>query len=122
MKNLRLAVAVSFTLAAAVVAAAAERGSGQKTAPTGDAKQAQMMQETMAKMHEQLHKIMETKDPVERERLRQEQLKTTQEFMKQMRESMGGTAMMDEAGQPGATERPAGKRRLRRVVVRSALN
>jgi hypothetical protein len=71
-----------------------------------------MMQETMIKMHEQLHKIMETRDPAERERLEQEQLKTTQEFMKNMRASMGemkGPDMMGAAGQPGAMKKPADK-------------
>ena len=107
-----LAVVVSFVLSAPVATAAAETGPGQTAAPTEDAKQAQMMQETMFKMHEQLHKIMEAKDPAERERLKQEQLKTTQEFMKQMRESMGamkGSARMAGAGQPGAVKTPAGK-------------
>lgn len=49
-----------------------------------------MMQENMIKMHEQMHKIIDAKDPAERERLMQEQQKTMQEHMKQMGAGMDG--------------------------------
>jgi cytochrome c556 len=96
-------VAVSLPVLAPVLAAAADSGLSQ-TAPTEDVKQARMMQEIMIKMHEQLHRIVEAKDPAERE--------TTQAFMKQMRENMGamkGSAMMGGTGPVGAEKTPTGE-------------
>jgi len=40
-----------------------------------------MMQEDMLKMHEQMHKIMDTKNPQEREKLMQEHSKMMQDMM-----------------------------------------
>lgn len=39
------------------------------------------MQESMLKMHEQMHKIMDAKDPQERERLMQEHREAMQQHM-----------------------------------------
>jgi TolA-binding protein len=115
MNKLLFAVAVSLALSAPAVLAA-EAQPGQKAAPTEDsAKQMRAMQENMIKMHEQMHKIMDAKDPAERERLMEEQRKTMQGQMKQMKEMHGGMGGMmghDKMGgdaKPGATEKPAGK-------------
>lgn len=57
-------------------------------------KQMQMgkMQENMLRMHEQMHKIMDAKNPQERERLMQEHLKMMQDNMQMMQGMMGGDA------------------------------
>ena len=46
--------------------------------------QSQKMQEKMLRMHEMMHKIMQTKDGVERERLIQEHRKLIEENMRMM--------------------------------------
>ena len=43
-----------------------------------------MMQDKMLKMHEQMHKIMQAKDPKERDKLMQEHMQMMQEHMKMM--------------------------------------
>ena len=77
-------------------------GMGNKpaTAMTDNEKQMQMgkMQETMLQMHEQMHKIMDAKDPQEREQLTQEHTKMMQDHMRMMQGMMGKGGMMD-AGQ-----------------------
>lgn len=57
-------------------------------------KQMQMgkMQENMLRMHEQMHKIMDAKNPQERQRLMQENAKTMQDNMHMMQGMMGGDA------------------------------
>ena len=50
--------------------------------------QSQKMQEKMLRMHEMMHKIMQSKDGVERERLIQEHRKMLEENMRMMH-SMG---------------------------------
>lgn len=57
--------------------------SAAATAGMGGA-QMQKMQDTMLKMHEQMHKIMQAKDPKERERLKQDHMKMMQEHMSMM--------------------------------------
>ncbi|MDO8705171.1 MAG: hypothetical protein Q7J84_09520 [Sulfuricaulis sp.] len=52
-----------------------------------------MMQEKMLRMHEQMHKIMQSKDTKERERLMQEHLKMMQDNMSMMQGMMGGGMM-----------------------------
>ena len=58
-------------------------------------KQMQMgkMQENMLRMHEQMHKIMDAKNPQERERLMQQHSKMMQD-MPMMQGMMGGHGMM----------------------------
>ncbi len=77
-------------------------GMGKKpaTAMTDNEKQMQMgkMQEAMLRMHEQMHKIMDAKNPQEREQLMQEHMKMMQDHMSMMQGMMGKGAMMD-AGQ-----------------------
>ena len=51
------------------------------------------MQERMLRMHDQMHKIMNTKEGVERERLLQEHRMMIEENMRMMHGMMGG--MMD---------------------------
>jgi DNA-binding FadR family transcriptional regulator len=79
---------VSLALFAPAVLVAEEHDSDQRRAPAKDAgMQMRMMQDNMLKLHEQMHKIMQAKDPKEREQLMQEHLKMMQEHMKMM----GGT-------------------------------
>lgn len=52
-----------------------------------------MMQEKMLQMHEQMHKIMQSKDIKERERLMQEHSKMMQDNMSMMQGMMGGGMM-----------------------------
>jgi hypothetical protein len=72
-----------------------------------------MMQENMLKMHEQMHKIMQSKDPKERERLVQEHMGMMQQQMKNMHGCMGdgmmGSGMMGGDGKGGMKSAPAGK-------------
>ncbi len=51
-----------------------------------------MMQEGMLKMHDKMHKIMDAKNPQERERLMQEYSKMMQDNMSIMQGMMGGEA------------------------------
>jgi oligoendopeptidase F len=62
------------------------------TTMTDKDKQMQMgkMQESMLRMHEQMHKIMQSKDAKERERLMQEHSKMMQDNMHTMQGMMGG--------------------------------
>jgi len=89
MKKLILVAAMATMLPVAVIVAE-EHHSGQSASPEDSSKQARMMQENMIKMHEQMHKIIDAKDPAEREHLMQEQQKTMQEHMKQMGAGMDG--------------------------------
>lgn len=73
-----------------------------KPAPGGkagmmDDKQMGQMQQHMLRMHEQMHKIMQTKDAQERDRLMQEHRQMMREHMKTMH---GDKGMMDH-GQMG---------------------
>ncbi len=77
-----------------------------------------MMQENMFKMHEQMHKIMQAKDPKERERLTQEHMQMMQWQMTHMRGSRGdgmtgpgmmGPGTMGGDGKGGMKGAPAGK-------------
>lgn len=74
-------------------------GIGEKpaTAMTDKEKQMQMdkMQEAMVRMHEQMHKIMDAKNPQEREQLMREHKKMMQDHMHMMQGMMGKGAMMD---------------------------
>ena len=104
MNKLISAAAVSLILPASAAALAVEehhpdqKGAPAKSVPK-DAKPKGVgmpmgkMQDNMLKMHEQMHKIMQAKDPRERERLMQEHLKTMQENMKMMGGMMGGGMM-----------------------------
>ena len=57
-------------------------------------KQMGVMQESMLKMHEQMHKIMDAKNPQERERLMQEHQHMLHQHMQAMKDGgmMGGDA------------------------------
>ncbi len=76
---------------------AMDMGTKPATAMTDSEKQMQMgkMQEAMLRMHEQMHKIMDAKNPQEREQLMQEHMKMMQEHMSMMQGMMGKGAMMD---------------------------
>ena len=65
-------------------------------AMTDKDKQMQMskMQENMLKMHEQMHKIMDAKNPQERDQLMQAHAKMMQDGMQMMKTMMGGHEMM----------------------------
>lgn len=68
-----------------------KKGAPAKSVPSKDAKAPMakgmpmgMMQEKMLKMHEQMHKIMQAKDPKERDKLMHEHMQLMQEHMKMM--------------------------------------
>ena len=104
MNKLILIATVSLALFAPSAPAAEEHQHDQKSAPARDAgMQMRKMQDNMLKVHEQMHKIMQTTDPKEREQLAQEHLKMMQEHMKTMSGGKGGTM---GSGMMGA---PAGK-------------
>jgi hypothetical protein len=72
-------------------------------------KRMQGMQMNMIKMHEQMHKIMQAKDPKERQRLMQEHLKMMQDHMKMMGGNMGGMMGGDmHRMMPGGGSNPSG--------------
>ena len=125
-KSMLLATLVTLALTAPVLPADEAHHPDQKGAPAKaapkDAKAPAakdggmpmgMMQDNMLKMHEQMHKIMQAKDPKERERLKQEHMKMMQEHMKSMHGMMGngmmGSGMMGGDGKGGMTGAPAGK-------------
>jgi len=66
------------------------------TAMTDKDKQMQMgkMQENMLRMHEQIHKVMDAKNPQEREQLLEVHSKMMQDNMHMMQDMMGGGGMM----------------------------
>ena len=68
-----------------------------------------MMQDNMLKMHEQMHKVMQAKDPKERDKLKQEHMRMMQEQMKMMNNGMMGPGMMGGDGKGGMMGAPAGK-------------
>jgi hypothetical protein len=114
MSKLRFAILISLILSAPMALAADQPPPGPK-GPSAEAmdKQMRMMQENMIKMHEQMHKIMDTKDPQERERLMAEQRKMMGEQMMRMHGGMGGgmmgPGMMGGPGKSGASDKPTGK-------------
>lgn len=100
-KSAFIAAAVVMVLSAPAVLAVDEHHPDQKDAPTKAAPTEiktpaamdggmPMMQENMLKMHDTMHKIMQAKDPKERERLMQEHRQAMQENMKMMRGMMAG--------------------------------
>ena len=62
-----------------------------------DKMQMDKMQENMLLMHEKMHKIMEAKNPQERERLMQEHSKMMQDNMRMMHGMMGQGKMGSDA-------------------------
>lgn len=62
--------------------------------PQDMAKQMGVMQDSMLKMHEQMHKIMDAKNPQEHERLMQAHRETMHQHMQAMKDGgmMGGDA------------------------------
>ena len=105
MNKLMLVAAVSFAVFSPAIPATEEHDHpAQKGAPAKDAgMQMRMMQDNMLKMHELMHKIMQARDPKEREQLMQEHRQMMQEHMKMMGGGKGG--MMG----PGMMGAPAGK-------------
>ncbi len=78
--------------------------------PADREKRMQTMQANMIRMHEQMHKIMQARDPKERQRLMQEHLKMMQDNMKMMGGNMGGMMGGDMHHQmmPGGGSNPSG--------------
>lgn len=66
-------------------------------------KQMQMgkMQENMLRMHEQMHKVMQAKDPKKRELLMQEHSRMMQNSMQMMHGMMGSCGMKDGDAKDG---------------------
>lgn len=84
-----------------------DKPSAAKVAPGKDSKAADKqampmgtMQDSMFQMHEQMHKIMQTSDPEEREKLKQEHLR--------LMRGMKGPGMMMGDGMAGGKTGPAG--------------
>ena len=79
--------------------------------PADREKRMQGMQMNMIRMHEQMHKIMQAKDPKERQRLMQEHLKMMQDNMKMMGGNMGDMHHMMPGGgsNPSGTQAPHAK-------------
>lgn len=67
-------------------------------------KKMDVMQESMLKMHEQMHKIMDAKNPQEREQFMQEH----REMMHQHMQSMKGGGMMGQAKMGDDAKKGAG--------------
>lgn len=72
--------------------------------PAGMDKHMDAMQEHMLQMHEQMHKIMNAKDPQERERLMQEHRKMMQDHMHEMK---GMMMQGDKGGMMGGDHKGA---------------
>ena len=105
MKKSILVVALAALPLFSSLALAAEphhSDKGKATAMTDKDKQMQMnkIQEHMLKMHEQMHKIMDSKDAGERDKLMQEHSKMMQDSMRMMHE-MKGEGMKDHGMMDG---------------------
>lgn len=104
MKNTLLIATLATLVLSAPFASAADNHSadkGKKSAMhmSDQDKQAHMskMQESMLKMHEQMHKIMEAKTPHELEQHKQAHLKIMQDSMQMMHGMKGGHGMAGDA-------------------------
>ena len=99
---------LSAPLARADTAHHADKDTKSAMTMTDKDKQMQMskMQENMLKMHAQMHKIMDTKDTKERERLMQENMQTMQDNMQmmQMMHSKMGQGKMGSDAKGGKME------------------
>jgi hypothetical protein len=97
-----LTLPLSTSLAWADGAHHSDKDEMPATTMTDNDKQMQMgkMQEHMLQMHEQMHKIMDAKNPQEREQLKQEHAKMMQDNMQMMHGMMGGGMM--EKGEMGS--------------------
>ena len=97
-KSVLIAVLATLPLSASLAWAAetASPDKDMKPVATMSEKDKQMqtgkMQEKMLRMHEQMHKIMQSKDANERERLMQEHSKMMQDNMPMMQGMMSGDA------------------------------
>ncbi len=89
-----VALSLSTPLAWAEEAHHAAKDTKPATTMTDKDKQMQMdkMQENMLRMHAQMHKIMDAKDPQERERLMQEHANMMRDNMRMMQGMMSGGA------------------------------
>jgi len=109
-KTLLIAALAAITLSTPLVWAEESHHANKDKKPamvmTDKDKQAHMakMQENMLRMHEQMHKIIDAKNPQERERLMQEHSKMMQDSMQMMHGSMGGHGMMSGEAKGGKME------------------
>jgi hypothetical protein len=100
MNKLTLIAMFSFALVACAAPGGEKHVHDEKGAAGGDTgKPMAMMQDNMLRMHEQMHRIMEAKDPDERARLMKEHQESMREHMKMM-------GSHDKGGMMGA---PGGK-------------
>jgi len=106
-KSLLIALLATLPLSAPLAWAEEDHHSDNDKKPaaamTGKDKQMQMgkMQEKMLRMHEQMHKIMDAKNPQERKRLQQEYSTMMQDSMQMMQGMMGGSGMMGDDAKGG---------------------
>lgn len=88
-KSILLPTLVSVLISTAPVSFAAEgmdkSTTGARQMPSAELKS---MHEKMVKMHDLLHRIRDTQDPQERERLTQEHMRMMQEHMQTMQRGM----------------------------------
>jgi hypothetical protein len=100
MNQLILAAIASIALAACAAPGGEKHVHDEKDAPAGDTgKRMASMQDNMLGMHEQMHRIMDARNPAERARL----MKEHQELMRDHMKMMGGH------GRGGMMDPPAGK-------------
>lgn len=92
LTTLLTTLSLSTALTLADEAHHADKGKKPTAAMTDNEKQMQMgkMQEPMLRMHEHMHKIMDAKNPQEREQLMKEHAKMMQDHMQMMQGMMGG--------------------------------
>jgi|SRR5690349_13350898 len=111
MSKLISAVIVLLLLPAAATQAADEHHSAQAGASTQDTeKSMQSIQQDMLEMHEQMHKIMDAKDPAERQKLMQQYRKTSQQLMQdQMTHMQDGMGTKMDPGMGGDEKHGAAK-------------
>jgi hypothetical protein len=111
MYKLILTTAVSFALSTTTVLAVDAHHPDQTSTSTEETGMPMdKMQDDMLKMHEQMHKILQAKDPGEREQLKQEHQKMMQEHKKRMGGGkMMGSDTMGCGGKGGMMGAPTGK-------------
>src|SRR5262245_27435848 len=100
MRKLILTAIVPLALTACAALDDDKQVHHEKGAPAmNTGQQMAMMQNNMLSMHEQMHRIMEAKDPAERARLMRERQETMQQLMKMMgTHGMGGMMGGPEGG------------------------
>ena len=99
MNRLILMAVVAVAPAACAAPGGEKHAHDEKGAPAGDAGTPMAtMQDNMLRMHAQMHKIMDARDPAERARLMREHQELMRDHMKMMGGHGGGSMMAPPAG------------------------